>query len=480
MAKKTRDTGRRGAPNPTRPQPQKAGRPPRQSPQKAAPPKGAARNTGAPAPQETPLRAALAPVLAPGAPLIAVVGGGAAGLAAAIAAAGAAGPRARVLLLERQPRVGRKLLATGSGRCNLSNTTLGPANYTGDDTGALAAFLRGHAPQDTVAWLGSLGLLCRTEDGRLYPHCNQASMVLAVLLAAAARAGVQTVCDCAVQRITPAPAGFWLDLARPTGPDKTCLQAAKVVLATGGAAAPALGGSMAGYDLLPGLGHGCTPLAPGLVGLRWAAAGGQPGLKGIRAEAAVTLYDGDRAVAREQGEVQCTAEGLSGIPILQLSLLWPGLGRPQLALDLLPQLTAAQLAALLAERCALPGLTLEGLLLGTVAKPLGLALLKAAGLGPLSRPAADLTAAERAAVCALLQDWRPALAGTLGWQAAQVTLGGVPLAEVSPGDCASRLQPGLYLAGELLDAAGQCGGYNLDWAFTTGRRAGAAAALSLL
>lgn len=460
--------------------------------------------------------------IAPGAPVIAVVGGGAAGLAAAVSAARTAGGRARVLLLEKGARVGRKLLATGGGRCNLGNTVLSERQYVSGQPAALSALLAGHTPQETPDWLAGLGLLCREEEGRLYPYCGQAAMVLDVLRAAAAAAGVQTLCGCLVRRLQPTDGGFLLTLQRENAtavgqadaahapavakaPDAAApievaqtrfaaktsdaaapvevLRADKVILATGGAAAPALGGSEDGYALAAQLGHGCTQLVPGLVGLRCAPAAGGGfggGLKGIRAEGRAALYDGAQIVAQETGELQFTEEGVSGIPVLQLSLWLPGLRAPRLVLDLLPQLGADELLELLRDRRAAWNGALEDLLLGTVHRRLGWAVMKSVGLTPLSRPLAALTDGELTRLCGALKGWQLTVTGTQGWAGAQVTVGGVPLDELAGDDCASRRCAGLYLAGELLDAAGYCGGYNLDWAFTTGRRAGEAAARAAL
>ena len=423
-------------------------------------------------------------------PVIAVVGGGAAGLAAALTAAQTAQGTAQVVLLEKSARVGRKLLASGNGRCNLSNTDVTAAHYATLDAPELQRFLTCRAPTETQEWMSRLGLLCREEDGRLYPFSEQAAAVLDLLRSAVRRAGVLTLCGCRVGQILPREGQLVLRLQTDGGDGPAAetfsLPAARVVLSTGGAAAPALGGSTEGYALLPALGHSCTPLAPALVGLRCTAMAGTPpadllpGLKGVRAQAAATLYVDCKPVAVQTGEVQFNSDGLSGIPILQLSLLLPAKGDCRLSLNLLPQLPPDSVSQLLKARRALPGLPLEELLWGTVHKKLGAALLKAAGCGPLEQPAARLEDRQLYRLAGLLTALPLTVTGTQGWQGAQATRGGVPLSEVEPAACASRRCGGLYLAGEVLDAVGECGGYNLDWAFSTGRRAGRAAALSLL
>ncbi len=425
---------------------------------------------------------------------VAVIGGGAAGMAAAITAAQNAAAEncpVRVVLLEKADRVGRKLLATGNGRCNLGHDPVTVANYaqwehSAAAKAALEAFLAYRPAEGAAAFMRRLGLLIREEEGRLYPFCGQASMVLDVLRAALETTGVVTVCGCSVTGIEKNEEGFSLR-AEACGQPLPALQATRVILTAGGAAAPKLGGCRDGYALAQALGHSCTPLAPALVGLqcdlRAKIGDGNavpllPGLKGIRAQATASLYDGDALLCADTGEVQFNENGLSGIPVLQLSLRLPRAAAPHLELDVLPQLSAAQLAALLQSRCA-AGMPLEELLLGTVHKKLGYAAMKCAGLGPLSRTANTLSDPERERLVRCLKQLPVAVLGHQGWDGAQTTLGGVPLMECDPASCASLRCTGLYLAGEVLDCAGECGGFNLDWAFTTGERAGACALRSL-
>lgn len=445
--------------------------------------------------QEAPAAAAMLKALAADkTETVAVIGGGAAGMAAAIAAARTAKAQSRavrVVLLEKADRVGRKLLATGNGRCNLGHEPVCAENYatwqrSAASQAALAAFLAARSAGGSATFLESLGLLVREEEGRLYPYCGQASMVLDVLRAALQTAGVITVCGCGVSDIIKTEGGFIIR-TDTAGQPLPALFAGRVILAVGGAAAPKLGGCRDGCALASALGHSCTPLAPALVGLRCAIPAPEkdgrtidvlPGLKGIRAQAAASLYDGEILLASDIGEVQFNETGLSGIPVLQLSLRAPQAKDPRIALDLLPQLPQAELTALLDTRCV-AAVTLEDLLLGTVHKKLGYAVMKCAGLGALSRRADTLSAPERQRLCALLKYWPVTVKGHQGWDGAQVALGGVSLEECIAETCASRLCEGLFLAGEVLDCAGECGGFNLDWAFTTGVRAGEHAVLSL-
>ena len=374
---------------------------------------------------------------------IIIIGGGASGLAAALAAAKECGGRC-VTVLERLDRVGKKLLATGNGRCNLTNRNAAPEHYHSADTARLADILERTPPDAVLDFFGEMGLLCDTQaDGRVYPYCYQASMVLDVLRAALERAGVDVACSCEVAEVAKGPGGFSVRTR-----DGRAFSAARVVLAAGGQAGPQFGTDGSAFALARMLGHSVAEPYPCLVPLR--CAGFPVGLKGVRANCALSLYLDGRCAGTERGEVQFAEYGLSGIPAMQLScLLGPGVKK------------------------------VETLLLGLVAKKLGHAILKSCGLQPLSRAPGSLSRREVNALASALKNWRFAVEGTLPWTQAQVTGGGVPLAEVKTEGCASLRCPGLYLSGEVLDAAGDCGGFNLQWAWATGIAAGRAAARGL-
>ena len=401
---------------------------------------------------------------------ILVIGGGAAGLAAAITAARQA-PDARVTVLERLDRVGKKLLATGNGRCNLTNLHASPARFHSCDSGALRQVMKGMEPRESLDFFASLGLLCRQEDeGRVYPKCNQASMVVDVLLQELERLNIRTQCGCTVRGIRPGRNEWIVET------EGGALTAGAVILTTGGKAAPKLGSDGSGYALAKALGHSCTPLYPALVALK-CDRNGLGGLKGIRAEAGLTLLAGSRVLGRDAGEIQFTDYGLSGIPAMQLSGRLAGLRpgeRCTALVDLFPEWSLETLARELKARQKRQA-TLETLLLGTVHKRLAYAVLKSTGLQPLSRPSASLSDGDLQRLADSLKAWRFRVTGTQGWDAAQVTGGGIPLDEVDPDTMESRRQPGLYLAGELLDVTGDCGGFNLHWAWCIAIRAGRSA-----
>lgn len=403
---------------------------------------------------------------------IVIIGGGASGLAAALAAAEIAGGQ-RVTVLERLDRVGKKLLATGNGRCNLTNRNAAPGRYQTADPARLARMLERIPPDAVLDFFAGLGLLCDTQpDGRVYPYCYQASMVLDVLRAALERAGVSLLCGQTVTGLRRTKNG----LAVATAEGKT-FAAACVILAAGGSAAPQFGTDGAGYALARAAGHTVRTPYPCLVPLRCAAF--PTGLKGLRANGALTLLDAGRALRTEQGEIQFAEYGFSGIPAMQLSCLLPQAKKPEAAVDLLPQLSIGEVRGMIDARCRSGNFpTLETLLLGLIGKKPGYAVMKACGLQPLSRVAKSLSGAERNALAGMLKHWRFAVTGTLPWAQAQATGGGVPLSEVD-GTCASRKCPGLYLTGEVLDAVGECGGFNLQWAWATGIAAGRAAGREL-
>ena len=396
---------------------------------------------------------------------ILVIGGGASGMTAALTAA--ARPEHRVTLLERQARVGRKLAATGNGRCNLTNCSPGAFPYHGGDPDfarpALAAF-----PQaETLSWFASLGLLTTEEpSGRVYPFSDQAGSVVDVLRLALEQRGVQVETGCEVTALSFRDGAFFAETAQRR------FAADRVIVACGGAAGGKLGGGDAGYRLLAGFGHRCTALHPALVQLRtdptWVRS-----LKGVRAEAGVRLLCGGDLRAESRGEVQFTEYGLSGPAVFEISrAASTGSGPMAVVLDLLPPMDEASLSHFLEDRTRRnPALTMENLLTGLLQNRLGRTVVRACGYA-FEQPLKRLDRRGCRAVAHAVKDFRLSLLGTLGMDQAQVTAGGVRTDEFDPVTLESRLQPGLYACGEVLDIDGDCGGWNLQWAWSSGRAAG--------
>lgn len=404
---------------------------------------------------------------------IAVAGGGASGMMAALSAAreaGCAGRRPKIVLLEKNPRVGKKLLLTGNGRCNLTNRNAGPEHYHGDP-GARALLTR-FPPERIVARFRELGLLCRELDGgRVYPYSLQAASVLNILRRNLELADVRTVCGFNIEEIRKAPGGFVL--SSPEGP----VSARRVILAAGGRACPQTGSDGDGCSLARALGHTVTPLFPSLVQVRTDPARVRA-LRGVRCPARAAFRAGGRTLRSASGEVQFADGALSGICVFELSRcigeLGPG-AQAELSLDLAPEYSGEEVRALLEEAGRSAGeLTADRLAEGFLPKALGAELARYA-LGAASRSAGSLSGEELGRLAAAVKDFAFPVLGTLSWEHAQVTAGGVPLSELNE-DLESKKAGGLFLCGELLDVDGDCGGFNLHWAWASGAAAGEAAA----
>ena len=408
---------------------------------------------------------------------ILILGGGASGLAAALAAAEAA-PAARVTVLERNPKVGKKLLATGNGRCNLDNTAIAPEKYFTADPAALQPLLAAVDAAAPLAWFEQLGLYTRTDEaGRVYPYSNQAADVLALLELHLQRHTVQLRPGCTVSTLRQSKGGYAVQFTNAEG-DTESLRADAVICAMGGAAGPQFGTDGFGTRFAADCGGQMRPLYPCLTALQCAKP--NKSLAGIRAKAAARLLDGDRVLAEEIGEVQFTDYGLSGICIMQLSgLLAPGrrLGDPVVELDLFPELSEIDLTRLLARHAIQTASdTLAGFWTGLLNVKLGYALWEAAALpdtAPHALPAGSWQKLARTA-----KHWRFEGLTPCGWRQAQTTGGGLALTEVEP-TFQFKGCPGLYFVGETLDCAGSCGGFNLHWAFGSGLAAGRDAAKHL-
>jgi len=406
---------------------------------------------------------------------VAVVGGGAAGLTAAMAARYNG---AEVTVLERLDRVGKKILATGNGRCNLSNTDLDIAHYHGLNPkfafGALSRF----DFYKTIEFFEKLGVAWKIEDGgKVFPVSNQASSVLDVMRYELETLGVETICAAEVREIEPKNGGFILHLG-----DGGRFKADRVIIATGGKAAPNLGSNGSGYQLAQKLGHSIVEPFPALVQLRLAADFLKQ-ISGIKFIYLAEIQVLEKPLARAEGEVLFTDYGISGPPILALSrTAGEHLRRGEpvtLRLNLINYISREELESFIIKRLQQQShKTLAFSFVGFINKRLVPVLLKEAGIGDIHKPAGQVTTAERNAIIDILQDWRFEVTGTNTWQQAQVTAGGVNVRDINQKSMASKLVPGLFLAGEVLDIDGDCGGYNLQWAWSSGYVAGVGAATS--
>ena len=397
--------------------------------------------------------------------VIGIIGGGASGMMAALSACRNTGHR--VILFERQSRLGRKLMATGNGRCNLSNRNASVEHYHGRDPEFAAPCLERFGVEQTLAFFRELGLVTVTEpDGRVYPFSDQANSVSDVLRLALEASAVELRLGCEIRELSYENGGF--TVTYDGGEERLD----RVIVAAGGLAGRQLGGSDMGYELLKSLGHRCTKLYPSLVQLRtdptWVRS-----CKGVRAQAQATLYQGDNVLAQETGEVQFTDFGVSGPCIFSLARACAGRrGMLAVVLDLCPCLDETELFDhLSARRARFPELTLENYLTGLLHNRLGRTVLRERGLS-LTQTAGSLTRSDISRICAGIKAFRIEVLGPMDLTQAQVTAGGMKTAEFDPVTLESRLVPGLYATGEVLDIDGDCGGFNLQWAWSSGWTAG--------
>ncbi|NPA28897.1 MAG: NAD(P)/FAD-dependent oxidoreductase [Epsilonproteobacteria bacterium] len=402
---------------------------------------------------------------------VAIIGGGPAGLTAAITAARKG---ATVDLYEKGPEIGRKLLVSGNGRCNISHTHIRVEDYFGATPAFLRPVLKAFGYKDLERFCRGLGLLLRpVSDGRVYPLSNEARSVRAAFVRETARLGVKTRVACGVEEIIAGREGFEVKTAGKR------LRYDRVLLAAGSPAAPQLGGSEEGFDLAKNLGHTVVPGYPVLVGLR--VKGGMPGrLKGQKIEAGLRLYVEGKTVAKERGDLLFTDYGLSGFAVLDLSpvtsaALRDGL-RVAVGVNLLPHLERGEVVGLLTAMAKeLPHLDVASLLHGLLPiKVVNALMISLSWQGQMS--VASLNAKQWRQLAARLGDWRFEIGQTHGYRHAEAAGGGVETAEVDPKTMQSRKVPGLYFAGEVLDVAGRRGGYNLHFAWASGYVAGRAVA----
>lgn len=396
---------------------------------------------------------------------VAVVGGGASGMTAAIRAAqrGAA-----VTIYERGERVGKKLLATGNGRCNLTNLYADETHYYGKNPKFVISALSRFSVADTIDFFGQLGLLTRTEEaGKVYPYCGQASAVLDVLRMELARLGVRILTRFEVKNIGKRQNKFSL-----TSYDGRRESADCVILSVGGCASPSLGSNGSGYDIARQFGHTISPLAPVLVQIKTDTAFVKA-LKGLKVNGVLSIEKNGRVIASDQGEILFADYGISGPPVFQLSRY----AKPntEAVIDLMKEYTQSEIIEMLSVRRSVT-LTLENYFTGILQKRLGQTILRVCGMTPLSRVSDTLSDQDVCKIANTIKAWRIPITGTLSWNHAQVTSGGVETNEVSPSTMESKLVTGLYITGELLDIDGDCGGYNLQWAWSSGYLAGEAAA----
>ncbi|MCH5274393.1 MAG: aminoacetone oxidase family FAD-binding enzyme [Lachnospiraceae bacterium] len=406
---------------------------------------------------------------------IAVIGGGAAGMMAAITAADR---KAAVTLYERNERVGKKLLSTGNGKCNFSNMDLKPCHYFGKDIETAWNVLNRFDNQAVLNFFHGSGMLTKEKRGGLYPAAEQASVVLDILRLQLKNKAIEVRTENKVQKLRPLSEGG-IEIITEKSKDRYD----SVILACGSKAAPKTGSDGNGYALAEALGHSLIPVVPALVQLRC----GNTQLKsvaGVRAEAEVTLTVNNREMAKERGELQLTDYGISGIVVFQMSRIAAYALREQkdvtVYIDFLPNFSDEEYSRWVSERKAsLNGAeNVEQFFTGMLHKKLMLFLIRLAGLKPTdSYNKAPKGSIDK--VFTLCRHLPLHITGYNSFDNAQVCAGGIPLCEVSE-NLESLKQKGIFFAGEMLDVDGKCGGYNLQWAWSSGYVAGKSAAERLI
>ncbi len=398
--------------------------------------------------------------------VIGIIGGGASGMAAAIAAS--ENRENQVILMERQARLGRKLQATGNGRCNLTNLKAVAQSYHGEAPEFAATALGKFDVSNTLNWFRDLGLLTVAEaSGRVYPYSDQANSVVDVLRFALERENIQVKLAFEVEKAKKIADGFLIRSKEET------LVVDRLIIACGGLAGTKLGGSMSGYQLLHSFGHKFERLRPTLVQIK-SAWQGCPQLKGVRANCRAQILRDGLLHLESAGEIQFTEYGLSGPVIFEVSRdVCREKGVWTCRLDLLPDLSVGDLTAELIRRKK-THLPVSELLTGILHNRLGRIVVQEAGIAQYV-PIAQLEEEELAHVAQVVKCLEVPLTEPLGMDAAQVTAGGILTADFDSETMESRLVTGLYACGEVLDIDGDCGGYNLQWAWSSGRLAGESA-----
>ncbi len=403
-----------------------------------------------------------------------VIGGGASGMMAAIAAASCG---AKVTIVEHKERIGKKLLSTGNGKCNFTNACQSADCYLSDNGDFAWNVVKQFGSDATCAFFQELGIYPKERSGYYYPHSGQASSVLDVLRMELARLKVEIRTGQECEGIVSRKSGFCVKLSDGN------LTGDKVILAAGSKAAAKTGSDGSGYRLAKALGHHVITPLPALVQLK-CAEGFYKGVAGVRIQGTVSLFVKDnvkyRFVASDQGEIQLTAYGISGIPVFQVSRYAAKAlheGRKVVArMDFMPELSQDALVEYFTRRgLKRPQKKAEDFLTGMFPAKLNTLWLRQCDIERADM-AGDLPSKKLQALAGAIKRFETNVVATNSYEHAQVCCGGVDTREVNQDTLESRLVPGLYFAGEILDVDGPCGGYNLQWAWSSGYVAGKEAA----
>lgn len=400
---------------------------------------------------------------------IAVIGAGPAGMTAAIAAARKG---AKVIVFERNDIAGKKLLLTGNGRCNFTNVDMHEDYFSFEEGSNASEVINSVSAQEICDFFADLGVLSTEKRGCFYPFTGQAGTIQTALLLAMEQLGIEMICNTCIGMIEKENKGFVIHT------DQKKYEFDAVILACGGKAAPKTGSDGFGYRLARGFGHTVSRTYPVLVQLVSDA----PDLKkiaGVRCQANVTALVNDKKVAADYGELQLTEYGLSGIPVFNISrFLSKEIEEGQdcvVSVDLIPQIGNDAVEPFIRKRLQdLKGYTILDFISGLVHSKLAEYVLKVRKINQYDRVVpADYEKIKK--LMDSMKNWQFKITGHKGFEHAQVTKGGVLLEEVDA-NMESKLVKGVFFAGEMLDVDADCGGYNLHWAWASGKRAGEMAA----
>lgn len=385
---------------------------------------------------------------------VVIIGGGASGLLSAVELVkdNKISP-SEILIVERNDRVGKKLIATGNGQGNLSNKNIGTDNYYGDKE-FINSFLENAKELCIEKYFYSLGIpFCTEQNGRQYPLSKQASAVLDVLRKLLEYHGVKTITNCRAKKIIYKNNSFCIYT------DSETFNAENVILAVGGKTAPQFGTDGTSYTLATDFGHKLSKLYPSIVQLK-TETGMIRGLKGVKEVAKVTAFDGKKQLKSAVGDILFTEYGISGNAVFQISSEIPSVQNPSVKIEFLPNFSLEEVEKLLSDKLYILGNNFDDILVGIVNKKIGQAVIN--------------SVKERTclSIAKALKNFNLKVTGTLGFNNAQVTKGGIFTDLIDSTSFESKLQKGLYIVGEVLNIDGECGGYNLTFAFISGILAG--------
>ena len=401
-----------------------------------------------------------------------IVGGGAAGLTSALIAKDSG---LDVAIIEGTDRIGKKILTTGNGRCNISNENINTNRYHSENPYFAGYTLDSFNLVQTIDFFNRLGIpLVTLDGGKMFPMSLQASSVIDILRFAIEEKHIPVYTNTKAKEITKNNNGFKIST---TGNDT--YECDMLIIATGGKSAPKTGSDGSGYTLAKQLGHSVTSLVPALVQLKLNY-NRLKALSGVKFDGYAELFINGESVQKEFGEILFTDYGISGPPILQLSrAVSYGLSKNSkvsLKIDMLPTITCENLKEFLENHWSVFGSrSLLNSFIGIIHKKIIPIILKQANIEDFHKPCSDLKSEEKNAIYALLKQWQFEVSGTNSFSNAQVTAGGINTKEINPQTLESNLVTNLFFAGEILDVDGDCGGFNLQWAWSSGAIAGKSA-----